>query len=135
MRLYRESLGTEDTSAVPHVIVEGPCSVGEFHVGFRPEEHRADGRIIKFNDSFLSARGTLALVETVVVEGTKGAPPKTFFIVLAQREEGVGVRLLSATDPEKTEGVKRALALLAACLKAQSPACRYGRTNLEPFLR
>ena len=122
---------------MPHVVVEGPCAVGEFHARFLPEKLRADGRIIKFNESFLSARGTLALVEAVVVEGalSTGATPKAFFIVLSQREEGVIVRLLSVTDPEKTEGVKRAIALLAARLKAQSPACRYVRTNLEPFLR
>ena len=38
---------------MPHVVVEGPYAVGGFHARFLPEERRADGWIIKFDEGML----------------------------------------------------------------------------------
>jgi hypothetical protein len=45
------------------------------------------------------------------------------------------LRLLPQTDPEKTDGVKRALARVAALVREHAAGeCRYGATNLADFL-
>lgn len=87
--------------------------------------------ILKTMECFLSSKRTEALVDSVVVEGRR---PQEFFIWLIQRDGGVIVRLLPATDPEKTEGIKRLIVHVAAAIKAQHPDCRYGNTNLQGYV-
>ena len=58
-----------------------------------------------------------------------------FFIQVTGRQGGAVVRLLPQTDPEKTDGVKRALAAVAAWIQGLAPdGCAYGSTNLGDFL-
>jgi hypothetical protein len=44
------------------------------------------------------------------------------------------VRLLPATNPEKTNGVKRLMDLIATQLQESSAGSRFGKTNLADFL-
>ncbi len=74
------------------------------------------------------ARG--ALLETLVVD--RGHVQK-FFIHLSPKGDGITVRLEPLTDPEKTAGVKRALALVANRIR-EATGCAYGRTNIDEFL-
>jgi hypothetical protein len=117
---------------MPHVVIEGPASVDRFFQEFQPILDRSDGRILKARDVFINQSRRSALVESTVVEG--GHRTQGFFVHVAQGEGAVTVRLLAATDPEKTDGVKRLLAILARKVLEQDPSCRYGKTNLEPFL-
>lgn len=116
---------------MPHVMVEGPCTVEQFHTTFTAVQWTVDGAILKLRDSFLNTTRAEVLVEAVVVEGKR---MQSFFISLSQRRNGVIAKLPIVTDPEKTEGVKRLIACVGGLLKQQSPTCAYGQTNLHPYL-
>jgi len=44
------------------------------------------------------------------------------------------VRLLPMTDPEKTDGVKTIMAIVAKQIKDSDVNITYGKTNLQDFL-
>lgn len=116
---------------MPHVMVEGPCTVEQFHSTFTATQWTVDGAILKLRDCFLNTTGEEALVEAVVVEGKR---IQSFFVSLLQRRTGVIAKLPIVTDPEKTDGVKRLIVGVGEMLKRQNPACRYGQTNLHAFI-
>jgi hypothetical protein len=49
-------------------------------------------------------------------------------------EKAITVRLLPATDPEKTPAVKKVMALVAGFIRTVYPGSRYGKTNLQEYL-
>jgi len=116
---------------MPHVIVEGPASLERLYQNFKPDSIRDDGAIIKFQEMYLNTSKQTVLVDCVVVED--GLPQK-FYALLTQKPPGITVRLDPMTDPQKTNGVKRLVAILGYRLKSQDPACRYGKHNLTGFL-
>ncbi len=59
---------------------------------------------------------------------------QSFFVQLSQKDRQITVRLLPATDPEKTLGVKRVMALIAKQLREAAVGSRFGKTNLQEFL-
>jgi len=116
---------------MPHVVIEGPATVDRFFQQFQPILDRSGPRILKAREAFINPGRRSVLVECTVVEEGRTLG---FFAHLSQGEGAVTVRLLPATDPEKTEGVKRLLAVLARKVLEQDPSCRYGKTNLDPYL-
>jgi hypothetical protein len=66
----------------------------------------------------------------VVEEGRSQA----FFVLVSQKARQITVRLLPATDPDKTDGVKRVMALIAKQLHEATAGSRFGKTNLQEFL-
>ena len=117
---------------MPHVVVE---QAGPLEVVFAALDPFvvADGNLIlRISDVFLNRRGTIMLLEAVVVDKPRS---QTFFIQLSQKDQAVTVRLLPATDPEeKTPAVKRLMALVARRVRQIVPQSRYGKTNLHEFL-
>lgn len=117
---------------MPHVVVEGPISLEALRRAFAPLFERWGDDVLKVRGFYLEQNGADALLETMVVES---GHRQSFFIQLRPREDGLTVRLLPQTDPEKTDGVKRALARVAAFVREQDPeALRYGATNLAEYL-
>ena len=116
---------------MPHVVIEGPATVDRFFQQFQPILDRSGPHILKAREVFINRGRRSVLVESTVVEEGR---TQGFFAHLSQGEGAVTVRLLPATDPEKTDGVKRLLALIARQVLLQDPACKYGKTNLQPFL-
>ena len=121
---------------MPHVIIEGPASLERLYQNFTSESLRQGGCIIKLRSMYLNTTKTDALIDCVVVED---GLPQNFYALLSQkssseRNAAITVRLDPMTDPQKTDGVKRLVALLGQRLKAQDPACTYGSTNLTEYL-
>ena len=116
---------------MPHVIIEGPASVEKFYQQFETIYVREQETILKVKDVFLNTKRMKALLECIVVENRFS---KNFYIAISQGEQTITVRLDSLTDPEKTDGVKRLLALVGHQLKSQASSCHYGRHNLEGYL-
>lgn len=85
---------------------------------------------MKFDRLYLDTGERAALLETLVVD--RGHPQR-FFIQMTARDGAVMVRCEPLTDPEKTIGVKRALALAAHRLAVEGNG-RYGSTNIAEFL-
>jgi hypothetical protein len=113
----------------PRAIREAQYTSGSIHslqLGNEPFE------ILKVVDLYLNRSGHTALVDCVVVEDGRA---QAFFVQLAQKDRQITVRLLAATDPEKTVGVKRVIALIAQQLHEATVGSRFGPTNLQDFLR
>ena len=116
---------------MPHVEVRGPVRISGFHARFAPRTLREGDTVTKAMGAFLSHDGRSLLLDLLIVEGFLR---QSFFLLLTEREDAVMVRLLPRTSPEKTAGVKRAVAWVATWLQAASPSCAVGTTNLEAFL-
>ncbi|MBZ0267588.1 hypothetical protein K8I85_05490 [bacterium] len=116
---------------MPHVVIEGPVDLDRFFRGLEPIQERDEAGIRKITDAYLNVKGTSLLLEAVVVEDGKS---QGFLIAVSCKGEGATVRLLPATDPEKTPGVKRLLADVARLLVHRFPGTRFGKTNLQEFL-
>jgi hypothetical protein len=115
---------------VPHILVEGSIALAELARRHAPFAARSGGAIVKCDHFYLESGGRTALVETLVSDA---GHTQRFFVRLQARDDGVMVRCEPLTDPEKSPGVKRALALVASRVRA---ACggRYGVTNLADYL-
>lgn len=116
---------------MPHVVVEGTGDLREFAQRLEPVVERDGNGIRRTGDVLVSTRGTHLLIEAVVVESGRN---QRFFVNVSAHDHGATVRLEPLTDPEKTPGVKRLLATIAARLAAHFPEARYGKTNLQEYL-
>ncbi|HEX4403455.1 MAG TPA: hypothetical protein VH560_01415 [Polyangia bacterium] len=116
---------------MPHVVIEEAVDVATASRSVVLTAARTDGEILKVVDVFVNRAGLTALVDCVVVEDGRS---QAFFVQLAQKGRQITVRLLPATDPEKTPGVKRVMALIAKQVQAASAGSHFGKTNLQEFL-
>jgi hypothetical protein len=117
---------------MPHIVLEGPVNCERFFESFRPTQERREGEILKTQDIYISQDRNLVLLEAIAVED---GPPQRFFIQVSVKDNRSTVRIYPGTDPVKTAGVKKLLAIVANQLRAQHPDITYGATNLKEFLR
>jgi hypothetical protein len=116
---------------MPHVVIEEALDVGSGCQGIKLGATRSGGEILKVVDVYVNRANRTALVDCVVVEDGRS---QSFFVQLAQKDRQITVRLLAATDPEKTTGVKRIMALIAVQARQAMVGSRFGKTNLQEFL-
>ena len=116
---------------MPHVVIEEAADLPAAVQAVELAVVRNGGEILKIVDVYLNRAGHTALVDCVVVEEGRS---QSFFVQLAKKERQITVRLLPATDPEKTVGVKRLMGLIARKLHERSAGSRFGKTNLQEFL-
>ncbi|MES1254707.1 MAG: hypothetical protein ABUS56_03810 [Acidobacteriota bacterium] len=117
---------------MPHVVVEQAGPLAAVSASLDPFVVTDGNVILRITDVFLNRRGTMMLLEAVVVDKPRS---QTFFVQLSQKDQAITVRLLPATDPEeKTPAVKRLMALVARRIRQIVPQSRYGKTNLQDFL-
>lgn len=117
---------------MPHVVIEEALDLGAACQGVKVAASRSGREILKVVDVYLNRSGQTALVDCIVVEEGRSQP---FFVQLSRKDRQITVRLLPATDPEKTDGVKRVMALIAKQVRESIPGSRFGKTNLEEFLQ
>ena len=117
---------------MPHVVVEGAGSLDQVYRKFQPFADRQGDEILKVVDLYLNQKENSLLLESIVIES---GSQQAFFVQLSQKEHNVTVRLLPRTDPTKSPGVKRLLAKIAGRVRALFPDSRFGKTNLEEFLK
>lgn len=115
---------------MPHVILEGPATLAEIARRHEPFVRREGDLLVKAERLFVDTQGRAALLETLVVD--RGHTQK-FFVLLEERTGSLMVRLEPLTDPEKSAGVKRALALVAHRVR-EATGCRIGSTNIAASL-
>ena len=116
---------------MPHVVIEEALDLATACQGVKLASVRNGGEILKVVDLYVNRSGHTALVYCVVVEDGRA---QAFFVEVAQKNRQITVRLLAATDPEKTIGVKRVIALIAKQLHEATVGSRFGPTNLQDFL-
>ena len=116
---------------MPHVVIEAAGDLQTLYQKFAQILQRTGGEILKIQEFYLSRSGKEALLEAVAIEqGTAS----NFFVQLKLHENAITVRLLPATDPEKTPAVKKVMALVAKFIRTVYPESRYGKTNLQEYL-
>ena len=116
---------------MPHVVIEEASDLGRACQSIQLASMRSGGEILKVIDVYLNRSGHTALVDCVVVEEGRS---RAFFVQLSQKDRQITVRLLPATDPEKTDGVKRIIGLIAGQIQEGTVGSRFGKTNLQEFL-
>jgi hypothetical protein len=116
---------------MPHVVIDEALDLGLACQSIEVGAVRAGGEILKVVDVYLNRARHVALVDCVVVEDGRS---RAFFVQLSQKGRQITVRLLPATDPEKTDGVKRLMAVIATQLQESIAGSFFGKTNLQDFL-
>ena len=116
---------------MPHVVIEDAGDLQGLYQAFTPIIQRAGSEILKVQEFFLARSGKDALLDSVAIENGVAC---TFFVQLKLHEKAITVRLLPATDPEKTPAVKKVMALVAGFIRKVYQGSRYGKTNLQEYL-
>ena len=116
---------------MPHVVIEEVVDLAAASQSVQIASVRNGSEVLKISDVYLNRSGRTALVDCVAVEEGRSQP---FFVQLSQKDRQLTVRLLPATDPEKTNGVKRLMGIIAKQLREGTAGSRFGKTNLHEFL-
>jgi len=116
---------------MPHIQIIGPAKLEHLAECFEPLNRRRGEIIAKTTAFYLNAGDRTALVQALVVEPRVH---RKFYVLLVEKPDGLMVRLDPLTDPEKTDGVKFLLALVADWICRVCPGSSYGTTNLHDFL-
>jgi hypothetical protein len=91
-----------------------------------------DNLIVRIDDFFIDPSGHQIMAKAVVVEGKISS---SFYILInAKSDKTATIRLDPLTDPEKTPGVKTALALTAKKVLENFPDLKVTQTNIHEFL-
>ena len=115
---------------MPHVVLEGRITIDDAARFFEPFVSREDDLVVKAERFYRGKDDRAALIEMVVVEA---GHTQKFFIQHSARDSGLTVRLEPLTDPEKTPGVRRAIARVAERLRTAS-GTTYGKSNIQEYL-
>ncbi len=105
---------------MPHLKITATRPLAELQAELAPFSERDELGVHKLLGSYLERDGEELLLELLVAEGT--LLPRHFFASLKLREGQLLLRCLPLTDPEKTDGVRRALARLGRRILALCPA-------------
>ena len=114
---------------MPHVVFDKIVDLEEFSRQFQLIINKQSG-IIKLEDVFVDKDKSKALVTAIVIDDLH----QDFMIELDAKENTSTLRLFPMTDPQKTDGVKTALGLVAQFVLFMSPNTRILRTNIEQFI-
>ncbi len=116
---------------MPHIVLEKAKNVKECYDAIELFVQPIEKGILKITDKYINHRESSALLESIAVENGKS---QNFFIQLSSKGEAVTVRLLPLTDPEKTNGVKTLMGVVAKKIKDANSEITYGKTNLQDFI-
>lgn len=116
---------------MPHIVLEKINTTEEAYEKVELFSQKIDGGILKVMDKYINYTKQTALIEALAIENGKN---QNFFIQLSQKKSSITVRLLPLTDPEKTNGVKTIMAIIAKQIKDANTDITYGKNNLEDFL-
>jgi hypothetical protein len=117
---------------MPHVVLAGGINMQALASALNGNVIRdpPGGMIVRLEESFLNATGSSLLIRVTVVEGI----PRSFYIIVTRKQAGVTIRLDHLTDPEKTNGVKTALALVAVKAMQIDRELSVVKTNISDYL-
>jgi hypothetical protein len=96
---------------VPHIVLSGSILLSNafehmYKILFKDQKSNI---IVHLENYFINQPGHIILAKAVAVD----QKPQSFYIIVMNREDKITIRLDPTTDPEKTDGVKIALALIA----------------------
>lgn len=110
---------------MPHVVFDKKIDLGEFCAKFQPIVRR-EPCIIKIDDIFLNKERNTALAPSLVIEKSH----QGFIMEISAKESKTTLRLYPQTDPQKTDGVKDSLGLMAHQILCVTPDLHITKTNI-----
>jgi hypothetical protein len=121
---------------VPHIVLSGSISLSNvfehmYKILFK--DQKKSNIIVRIEKYFINQPGDIILAKAVAVDDQK---PQSFYIMVMYREDKTTIRLDPITDPEKTDGVKIALALMAKRIQEMEEAHNLyvSKTNIQEFI-
>ena len=119
---------------MPHIVLSGSIQLSNafehmHKILFKDQKSNIIVRIEKY---FINQPGDIILAKAVAVD----QKPQSFYIMVMNREDKTTIRLDPQTDPEKTDGVKIALALMAKRIQEIEKAHNLyvSKTNIQEFI-
>ena len=121
---------------MPHIVLSGSISLSNvfehmYKILFK--DQKKSNIIVRIEKYFINQPGDIILAKAVAVDDQK---PQSFYIMVMYREDKTTIRLDPITDPEKTDGVKIALALMAKRIQEMEEAHNLyvSKTNIQEFI-
>jgi hypothetical protein len=121
---------------VPHIVLSGSISLSNvfehmYKILFK--DQKKSNIVVRIEKYFINQPGDIILAKAVAVDDQK---PQSFYIMVMYREDKTTIRLDPITDPEKTDGVKIALALMAKRIQEIEKAHNLyvSKTNIQEFI-
>ena len=119
---------------MPHIVLSGRILLSNafehmYKILFKDQKSNI---IVRIETYFINQPGDIILAKAVAVD----QKPQSFYIMVMNREDKVTIRLDPTTDPEKTDGVKIALALMAKRIQEIEKAHNLyvSKTNIQEFI-
>ena len=117
---------------MPHVVLSGEVNAELIFDKLDNIFEKTGEGILRTNNHFLDINKKVILVESLAIENSKKT---SFLAMINNREDGVVVRVYPVYDDfEKTEGVKKILAMIAKQIMGKITGVTVGKTNLVEFL-
>jgi len=101
---------------LPHIVVNKQVNLLEFSKLFSPYFQKSP--LIRISNIYVDSNGLSALLSVVIDESHQN-----FFIQVSASSKKTTIRLLSLTDPEKTNSVKKLLYLVYLQMKKFDSSC------------
>jgi hypothetical protein len=119
---------------VPHIVLSGSILLSNAfeHMHKILFKDQKSNIIVRIETYFINQPGDIILAKAVAVD----QKPQSFYIMVMNREDKITIRLDPTTDPEKTDGVKIALALMAKRIQEIEKAHNLyvSKTNIQEFI-
>lgn len=120
---------TTRITRMPHIVFGERIDLDDFSKKFT-ELFQKEPFLIKITNIFVDKEKLTALLPTVVISDIH----QQFLIEISTRKSKTTIRLYPNTDPEKTDGVKTSMALLAKQIMNHYPEFEVTKTNLSDYL-
>ena len=120
---------------MPHIVLSGNILLSNvfmhmYKILFKDQKANI---IVRIENYYINQPGDIIVAKTISAD----QKPQSFYILVTNRKEKITIRLDPTTDPEKTDGVKIALALIIA-KRIQEIEKAYklnvSKTNIQEFL-
>ena len=114
---------------MPHIVFDKKIDLKKLSENFA-QIFQKNELLIKISNIFVDKNNQTALLPTVVISKSH----QQFLIEISTTDSKTTIRLFPGTDPEKTDGVKISMVLLAKYAKSIFPDLEVSKTNLQNYL-
>jgi hypothetical protein len=119
---------------LPHIVLSGSIQLGNTFKQMNKMlfKDQKSNVIVRIENFFINQRCDIILSKAIAID----QKTQSFYIVVMNRENKITIRLDPITDPEKTDGVKIALALMAKRIQdiEKISDLYVSKTNIQEFI-
>lgn len=119
---------------MPHIVLSGSIQLGNTFKQMNKMLYKdqKSNVIVRIENFFINQRCDIILSKAIAID----QKTQSFYIVVMNRENKITIRLDPITDPEKTDGVKIALVLMAKRIQdiEKISDLYVSKTNIQEFI-